>query len=535
MRFGTPQEIRDRRREVERHLVEHGLLRGPSRHLPAERRLPAESQELVARLGPALAELGPVFAAFGRYLSYRADLLPIDDCLTLAAIPDEAPALAAAEVHERLASELGRPYGEIFPVFEDEPLESRLFHQSHRARLSSGEAVAVRILHPPEEEEIELLGVLKRVFPSHGSDVSVPFGEVLSDFRRTLAARLDLAGAADALEFLGRDARRSDLLVVPQVYRELSTSQVLTIELLGGSTVDEMAAGPPPAAADGEELARRICLIWLYQALIARRFPLEADVRELPDGRLAITGGVFATLPASSQVNLWDYLRATAAHMPDRAARYLVRELSRQGRAISEEELRTRLRQVIPFRDGAWSAGGESLAEYAVGHWRLARQYGYRARPHLVAFYRGLFWAARTGGRFALQGDPLAAALNDLQWLAGWNQFRQLTAPTQVAATLESYLMSLLDLPQKLVKILGLAAAEEPGFRIRLAESPARRRRKNATIAVISLGLAMAALAFAAPPLAAAAPAGAVWIERLSAAGFGILGLGLLRAAWSMR
>lgn len=535
MRFGTPQEIRDRRREVEGYLVEHGLLRGPSRHLPVARQRPAEPRELVTRLGPALAQLGPVFAAFGRYLSYRADLLPIADCLALAEIPDEAPPRPAAEVHDRLASELGRPVSECFPTFDDEPLECRLFHQSHRARLSSGEAVVVRLLHPPEEEEIELLDLLKRVFPSHGSGINAAFDEMLTGFRRLLAAQLDLAGAADVLEFLGRDARRSDLLVVPQVYRELSTSRVLTIELLGGATVDEMATGSPPGAADGEDLARRICLIWLYQALIARRFPLEADVRDLPDGRLAITGGVFATLPASSQVNLWDYLRATAAHIPDRAARYLMRELSRQGRAVSEEELRTRLRQVIPFRDGSWTAGGESLAEYAVGHWRLARQYGYRARPHLVAFYRGLFWAARTGRRFAPQGDPLAAALNDLHWRAGWNQFRQLTAPTQVAATFESYLTSLLDLPQKLVKILRLAAAEQPGFRIRTADSPARRRRRNAAVAVISLGLAMAALALTAPQLGAAAPAVSVWIERLSAVGFGALGLGLLRAAWTMR
>ncbi|MCP4657115.1 MAG: AarF/ABC1/UbiB kinase family protein [bacterium] len=533
MRFGTPQEIRDRRREVERHLVEHGLLRGPSRHLPAQRRQPAEPQELAVRLGPALAALGPVFAAFGRYLSYRADLLPMNDCLTLGEIPDQAPPLPAAEVHEHLAAELDRPHREIFSVFDDEPFESRLFHQSHRARLSSGEAVVVRVLRPPEEEEIELLGLLKRVFPSHGSAVSLAFDELLRGFRRILAARLDLAGTADALEFLGRDARRSDLLVVPQVYRDLSTPQLLTIEWLGGSAVD--AIPPSTEGAEREDLARRICLIWLYQALIARRFPLEADIQELPDGRLAITGGVFATLPASSQVNLWDYLRATSAHIPDRAARYLLRELSRQGRGVSEAELRTRLRQVIPFRDGAWSAGGESLAEYAVGHWRLAREYGYRARPHLVAFYRGLFWAARTGRRFSAQGDPLAAALNDLHWLAGWNQFRQLTAPSQVAATFESYLTSLLDLPQKLAKILRLAAADEPGLRIRVADSSARRRRKNATVAVISFGLAMAALALAAPQLSVAAPAGDIWIERLSAAGFGLLGLGLLRAAWSMR
>ncbi len=533
MRFGTPQEIRDRRREVERHLVEHGLLRGPSRHLPARRRQPAEPQELAVRLGPALAELGPVFAAFGRYLSYRADLLPIDDCLTLAEIPDAAPPLPAAEVHERLAAELGRPVGEIFPVFEDAPFESRLFHQSHRARLSSGEAVVVQVLRRPEEEEIELLGLLKRVFPHHGATGRLPFDEVLSGFRRILAARLDLAGAADALEFLGRDARRSDLLVVPQVYRDLSTPQLLTSEWLGGVAVD--AIRPVAEGVEREDLARRLCLIWLYQALIARRFPIEADIRELPDGRLAITGGVFATLPASSQVNLWDYLRATAAHMPDRAARYLLRELSRQGRGVSEEELCTRLRQVIPFRDGAWSAGGESLAEYAVGHWRLAREYGYRARPHLVAFYRGLFWAARSGRRFAPQGDPLAAALNDLHWLAGWNQFRQLTAPSQVAATFESYLTSLLELPQKLAKILRQAGVGQPGWRLRVADSAARRRRKNATVAVISLGLTMAALALAAPQLGAAAPAGGMWIERLSTAGFGLLGLALLRAAWRLR
>ena len=536
----TAVPLRQRQLEIESALASRGLLRGPRRILASARRA-SQATLTVAELYPVLEELGAVFAAFGRYLSRRADLFQATDCLQLGDLPDSAAASPPAAVNERLERGLGRPRREIFSAFDEAPFESRWLYQSHRARLQGGERVVVKVVHPEVEDhlesEVEAVTILQQVFSSAGLLTAERFRETHAAFRRAVAARLDMAVEAGALQVLGRDARRSDLLLVPQVHRELSTARVLTVQWLPGSTVDEIAALPDLQPMDAFDMARRIALIWLQMALVGHRFPIEADLIELPDGRLAVTGGVFAELPEASRVNLWNYLRATAGHFPDRAAACLLRETSRARRGAPPGELRTRVRQAVPFRDGAWSVTGESLGEYAMVHWRLLRDAGFSARQHLEDFYQGLFWAARRGRRFAPRADPLGEALSDLDWLAGWNQFRQLASPRQLGMTAESYVSSLVELPQKLDRILSFAA-DEGGFRLPEAETGAGRERQNSAAVVISLGLAMAGVVLLAEQglaLGAALGWSDAWSEGLLAGIFTALGCLLLSRARRLR
>ena len=552
--------LRQRRLEVERRLAERGLLRGP-RRIPRGRHPgggsprgghprgghPQAAAEVV-ELRRLLEELGPVFVAFGRYLSLRADLLRATDCLALRELDEQAEPSSLEAVDGRILEQLGRPRAELFPVFEHVPFEVRWLDQAHRARLESGERVVVRIVHPGRRQEIlrelEALPALRGAvaalcrddgFPGAAPSSREHFSEVVDDFRRQVVERLDLAAQADGLQILGRDARRDELLVVPEVYRDVSAAGVLTVQWLPGQTLAEIAALPGLQAIDAYDLARRVGLLWLQTTLVGHRFPVEADLLELPDGRLAVTGGSFAELPDASRVRLWNYLRATVEHFPDRAAASLLREVTPLDPEASRGELRARVRQVVPFRDGAWSATGESLGEYAVLHWRLLRGVGFKPRRHLDAFYQGLFWAAGTARRLAPQKDPLGEAVRDFDWLAGWNQLRQLAAPRQLAATAESYVQALAELPQKLDRVLSLATGD--GFRLP-ASRPRKRRRSNAVVAVICLGLAMAAVAWLATDLrllGGAVGLSAAGTERALAAVYLGLGLTLLTAVRRLR
>ena len=533
------RRTRERKHEVERELAARGLLRGPRRMLGGAGQPVLGPEVEISRLGAALEELGAVFVAFGRYLSQRADLLPATDCVQLAEIAESAPPTPSAVVEERLHAELGRPPAEVFSIFEAEPFESRALFQSHRARLPGGERLVVKVIHPAIEAdlatELAALDVLKRVLTGPVFADRDHLDGAFDRFCQTFEAQLDLRLEAQALQSLGRDASRSELLVVPQVFSELSTSRVLTVQWLPGSTIDEIASAPGLQDVDAVDLARRVGLIWLQMALVGNCYPVTADVIELPDGRLAVTGGHFASLPEASRVNLWNYVRATVEHYPDRAAASLLKEVVKLRRDATSGELRTRVRQVVPFRDGGWSTAGESLGEYAVLHWRTLRPAGFCARPHLDDFYQGLFWAARTGQRFAPQGDPLGEALRDFDWLAGWNQFRQLTSPQQIGATAESYLESLVDLPQKLDRILNLAT-EDGALRVAVAAAPMPEHRRNRTAKVITIGLAMAACVLLAEPWKALVEQigwSAAWGEGLLAAVFLGLGWALLSSTRS--
>ena len=522
LRIVRSPEAGQRRREVERHLGALGD--APS----------------VGRLCEALAGLGPVFASFGRYLGSRPDLLPVADCLDLAALPDVGEPSPAFDVLEKIAAELGSPVSVLFASFEEEPFQVRLLHQSHRAWLDTGEEVVVRVVHPGIEERIGLdaglLSLLRPVLPVRG----LPLEEVAADFRRALADATDLVLEAEALENLGRSAGDADLPAVPEVHRRLTSTGVLTVRRLSG---EPLPAFEEAGEAEAYDLARRVHLFWLRQALTSRKLALEADLHLLSAGygsRLGCAGGTFADVSGASGTNLWEYLRATAAHEPERIFACLVRELVAPPGGEARGDLRKRLRQVVPFGEDTQSASRDHLIEHLMTHWRLLRQCGYRPQPHLLDFYRGLFWAARTGWRLAPARDPLRDplrdAMDDLQWLDGWSQVQQFTDPRRMAEMAEGYLATLAVLPQQIEQVLDRLSKDGGLSPVRSAPAVRRqRRRRNASTAVIALGLAMAGTALVTVRLATLPGGPGELAEKAGALVFLLLGALLLWIAGSRR
>ena len=147
-REGLPWiEVKRRRREIAQHLARFGL-RPSSRWWPSSRGRTHRGEPHVQRVRAALEGLGPIFSAFGLYLSTRADLLPAQQCLELSAIPDRAAVTPAEAVRDLVQGELGTSLEETYPGFEAEPFESRLLFQAHRARLRNGQRVVVEVIHP---------------------------------------------------------------------------------------------------------------------------------------------------------------------------------------------------------------------------------------------------------------------------------------------------------------------------------------------------------------------------------------------------
>ncbi len=416
---------RSRRREIERHLVAGGLVRGPRRlrttdEQPSDLATPT-GRELARRLHNTLSQLGPVFSSFGVYLSRRPDLLRTDECLELGKLMRAQPlqpeaAMSAETVTRALADALGRPPQEAFSRFEATPRRVDALFQSHRALLPDGQPVVVKVRRPELEARMErdlpLLPLLEKAFARHPT---LEFGEAASDFRDWFKRRIDLTVEADKLTELASHAADSDLLAVPRVHRQLSESAVLTLDWIDGIPIDSESTLEDHGAARRRDVARRLHLLWLEQAMVAGIFPVEADVMLTRDGHLAISGGELAEIPEASRSNLWQYLRSTAAHQPDDACDNLARELEPVRQGTDERELLLHLRQVVPFRDGAWSERSDTLAEYLILHWQVARANGFAPRRHMVAFYQGLFWTAQIGQVLAPHADALREALEDMR------------------------------------------------------------------------------------------------------------------------
>jgi hypothetical protein len=324
----------------------------------------------------------------------------------------------------------------------------------------------------------------------------------------------------------------------------------MTIEQLAGQTLEEIiplfANGEPEERAtaavasrdvevDPIDLARRLCLGWLRQALLGDWFPVELHPKSimiLPNKQIAFTGGEFARLPSDAKKNLWHYLIAASTEDPDKACAYLLKEMIREGRPVDEDALRHRFRGIVPFRDGGWSRSGDSrsLAEHLFVHWKLMSEHGLRPQHHLIAFYRGLFQTAANARRLAPHSDSLLAGLQGVRTTEMLAQFRDMMGLSQLSDNLDKYAAMTMGLPQSLNEALTHIA--EGSARVKLLGSGAvgHRPPKNSSAVVIALLLALAAVTLFSHHLATSAGVGG-WLDRISAVVFVLLGALLLRAA----
>jgi predicted unusual protein kinase regulating ubiquinone biosynthesis (AarF/ABC1/UbiB family) len=507
----------------------------------------------IQKLRQALEHLGPVFSAFGLYMASRVDLLLARDCLELAAIADWGRATPIATIRELIAREIARPHDEVFPVFEDEPFESRLLFQSHCALLSDGKVVTVTVVHPELQEylecDLELLPILQHVFTGT-TGLGAAIEDAIADFRRMLQWQIDFLYKVKAFETLARDTQEFAMLKIPKVYKELCSSQMTTLEQVSGTTLAEMMAACDGAGTERhrraqavyeytglepQTLARRLCMVWLRQALLGVQFPVELrpeDLVLLPNKQIAFTGGVFASLPSDAKKNLWHYVIATSTEDPDKACSYLLRELVQEGRPIDENELRYRFREVVPFRDGGWSGNGVSsnLTEHLFVHWKLVSERGLQPQPHLLCFYRGLFQTLAHVRRLAPDGDALLEGLQDLRTIAMLAQFQEMMELPTLSDNLDKYTTMMMDFPRKFDDALTLAAERSARLKVQGTRAAQPHGQHHSSPVVIALLLVLASVVLLSHHLTAAAVAGA-WVDRISVIVFAIIGVLLLRAA----
>src|SRR6266545_4609839 len=101
-----------------------------------------------AWLSKSLIDLGPTFIKIGQALGTRADLLPLEYVKELATLQDQVPAFPTAEAFAIVEAELGRPVYEAYPEIDAEPIAAASLGQVYRARLATGEEVAVKVQRP---------------------------------------------------------------------------------------------------------------------------------------------------------------------------------------------------------------------------------------------------------------------------------------------------------------------------------------------------------------------------------------------------
>lgn len=235
------------------------------------------SHKVVAakRILETLGEMKGAALKVGQTLALVSDQLPPEARQVVARLFSQAPTLPFEQIAQVVQEELGRPPSELFAEFDPQPFAGASLGQVHRARLPTGEEVAVKVQYPGITAA--LLDDLKNaeaVVRAVGVGIRMLDGrEYFDEIRREVTLELDYRRELGLLEeFRGYLARWPDL-VVPRAHPELCTGRVLVLERLHGPTLHEYVKGVeavPPAErfAVGERLARAILGPFAYHRVI---------------------------------------------------------------------------------------------------------------------------------------------------------------------------------------------------------------------------------------------------------------------------
>jgi len=191
------------------------------------------------RLVAAFNELGPTFVKLGQILSTRTDLLPDSITTELATLQDSVTTVSFEDIESQLVKELGEQWRDRFDTFDEAPLASASIAQVHRATLTDGRHVVLKVQRPGVKPKITgdlgvlhaLAGWLEEAIPEAAA---MDLRGTITSFTKSILQELDFRIEARNLERFRTLHKDNAQVVFPEVFDDLSTEEVLCMEFLGG-------------------------------------------------------------------------------------------------------------------------------------------------------------------------------------------------------------------------------------------------------------------------------------------------------------
>ncbi|SER33780.1 ABC1 kinase family protein [Parafannyhessea umbonata] len=191
-----------------------------------------------------LEELGPTFVKAGQILSMRSEILPESFCHELTRLRSNVEPMDRELVLETLRAEYREPIEDIFDAIDDVPLGSASVAQVHKARLATGELVAVKVQRPHVQEimaqDISIMRSLARRASRFIGDAQfLDLQSVVDELWQSFREETDFLVEAHSLEEFRRNNADCAYVTCPKPYIKLCTEHVVVMDYVEGISIGD--------------------------------------------------------------------------------------------------------------------------------------------------------------------------------------------------------------------------------------------------------------------------------------------------------
>ncbi len=196
------------------------------------------------RFREMLEQLGPFFIKLGQVMSTRPDILPPDIVAELSHLQDAVAPTPWDAMQQKLRHVVGDYFEKNFAEFNPHPIASASIAQVYKARLKSGEEVAVKIIRPGTHEtfrdDFNVLSFLAHWIDDHIDEArhwDLP--RLLDQIKSSVNHELDMQHEGRNADIFRSNFADDESVYVPRIFWDCTRRNILVMEYIEGRRLQE--------------------------------------------------------------------------------------------------------------------------------------------------------------------------------------------------------------------------------------------------------------------------------------------------------
>jgi ubiquinone biosynthesis protein len=200
------------------------------------------------RLRKSFEELGPSFIKLGQLLATREDILDPALIKELKLLQNKVQGIEFGEARQIIERNIGTTIEETFLSLDEKPIGTASIGLAYKGVLKNGKVVVVKVRRPNIEKiisnDFEIIAFMVSQLEKVSNDFKyLGAGRAIDDFFKSTQLELNFLYEAQNCQKLKENLKQIDtdnMFVIPDIYSEYSSSEILVMDFLNGKPFNEI-------------------------------------------------------------------------------------------------------------------------------------------------------------------------------------------------------------------------------------------------------------------------------------------------------